>query len=269
MARRATVVRKCRGGPRAVRDNIAERRGNRRCEGSSYRIATVLQQPLGRYLADSATAQSPPRNIHFDRYGLLLIHSTFDVPVYFGDERTLMNNATMNVGIESGGNGFDPRRRRLLLTGLGLTLVGCASGPKPTEPTNLIITVQASADVNPDIRGRASPLSVRLFELKSAATFQAADFFALYDRDQATLGADMVGREEMILKPGDTQTVTRKANMETRFLGIIAAYRDLERSVWRTGTPVAPPAEGNRVTGANSRDQRIAIICERTSVRIG
>ena len=169
----------------------------------------------------------------------------------------------------TGGAACDLGRRRLVLAGLGLSIAGCASGPKPIEPTSLVITVQASADVNPDIRGRASPLSVRLFELRSGAAFQTADFFALYDRDQATLGADMTGREEMILKPGESQTVTRKANTETRFLGIIAAYRDLERSVWRASAAVMPPAEGNRVTGASSREQRISIICERTGVRIG
>ena len=127
---------------------------------------------------------------------------------------------------------IDEQRRQLLLAGIGLTLVGCASPPnKPAEPTNLVIIVLARADVNPDIRGRASPLSLRMFELKSGAAFQTADFFALYDRDQATLGADMLGREELILKPGETQTVTRKANPETRYLGVIAAflYRDGKR----------------------------------------
>jgi type VI secretion system protein VasD len=163
---------------------------------------------------------------------------------------------------------FETRRRRLLLAGLGLTVTACASGPKPVEPTTLVIKVQALPDVNPDIRGRASPLSVRLFELRSVATFQSADFFALYDRDQATLGADLLGREEMIVKPGEAQTVTRKANAETRVLGVIAAFRDLERSVWRVSASVAPPAEGNRVTGANSREQRVFVICERTSIRI-
>jgi type VI secretion system protein VasD len=182
----------------------------------------------------------------------------------------MSNGSTMNqYGARE--DDFNGQRRALLLAGLGLTLAGCASAPKPPdplEPANLVITVLAHPDVNPDIRGRASPLSLRLFELKSGATFQTADFFALYDRDQATLGADLFGREELIVKPGETQTVTRKANPETRLLGVVAAFRDLEHSVWRVAVAVAPPAPVNRNSGAGAREQRISVVCERASVRI-
>jgi type VI secretion system protein VasD len=169
----------------------------------------------------------------------------------------------------------DGQRRQLLLAGIGLTLVGCAASPpaapvqpKIVEPTNLVITIAARSDVNPDIRGRASPLSLRLFELKSATAFQTADFFALYDRDQATLGGDMLGREELIVRPGETQSITRKANPDTRLVGIIAAFRDLEHSVWRTSVAVPPPTEAGRGAAAGSRDLRISVVCDRTSVRI-
>jgi type VI secretion system protein VasD len=162
-----------------------------------------------------------------------------------------------------------------LLVGLGLTLVGCAASP-PTppvpprivEPSNLVITIAARPDVNPDIRGRASPLSLRLFELKSEAAFQTADFFALYDRDQATLGGDMLARDDLIIRPGETQTITRKANADTRLLGVIAAFRDLEHSVWRTSVAVPPPVEVKGVAAAGARDLRLSVVCERSSVRI-
>ncbi|HEY5307209.1 MAG TPA: type VI secretion system lipoprotein TssJ, partial [Casimicrobiaceae bacterium] len=114
----------------------------------------------------------------------------------------------------------------------------------------------------------ASPLSLRLFELKSEAAFQTADFFALYDRDQATLGGDMLARDEVIIRPGETQTITRKANADTRLLGVIAAFRDLEHSVWRTSVAVPPPVEAKGAGAAGPRDLRLSVICERSSVRI-
>ena len=184
-----------------------------------------------------------------------------------------MNNGSMKrLGCREGS--CDAQRRRLLLVGLGLSLVGCAASPptpvqpKIVEPANLVITVAARNDVNPDIRGRASPLSLRLFELKSEAAFQNADFFALYDRDQATLGGDMLARDEVIIRPGETQTITRKANADTRLLGVIAAFRDLEHSVWRTSVAVPPPVEAKGVGAAGPRDLRLSVICERSSVRI-
>jgi hypothetical protein len=84
---------------------------------------------------------------------------------------------------------------------------------------------------------------VRIFELRSRSAFDAADFFSLYDREQATLGTELLAKEQYILRPGDTQGYTRKAQGEARFLGVVAAYRDLEgQHVARRG--------GHRAAGA-------------------
>ncbi len=151
-------------------------------------------------------------------------------------------------------------------------LAGCAAGPRVAEPTTLLVRLQAATDVNPDLRGRASPLDVRLFELRSASVFEAADFFALYDRDQATLAADLLAREQFVVQPGETRSVSRPARPETRFLGVIAAYRDLERAVWRVTVAVAPPTEAPRVigavVGARSRQQPVDLALERTGLRV-
>ena len=68
-------------------------------------------------------------------------------------------------------------------------VAGCSSPPKPTTVS---ASLQAGAGVNPDLRRRASPIVVRVYELKSAAAFDGADFVSLYERDQATLAAEMV-----------------------------------------------------------------------------
>ena len=166
----------------------------------------------------------------------------------------------------------DLPRRCVLTGGLALVLTGCAAGPRVSEPATLIIRLQAATDVNPDGRGRASPLDVRLFELRSASAFEAADFFALYDRDQATLATDLLAREQVVVQPGESRSFTRQAKPETRFLGVIAAYRDLERAVWRASVPVAPPTEAPRVigavVGAKSRQQQVDLALERTGLRV-
>ena len=125
----------------------------------------------------------------------------------------------------------------LLLFGLGLTaLTGCGS-----SPTRIEANIVAATDLNPDYNGRASPLVVRLYQLKSPVAFNNASFFALYDSDAAALGDDLQGKEEIELKPGDKLEIERELEPQTRFVGLLAGYRDIENASWRA---VAEVPEG-------------------------
>ena len=62
-------------------------------------------------------------------------------------------------------------------------------------PTRMEAQVEASEDLNPDYDGQASPLVVRMYQLKSPVAFNNATFFALYDSDVAELGDDLEGTE--------------------------------------------------------------------------
>ena len=80
-----------------------------------------------------------------------------------------------------------------------------------------------------------------MYELKSSALFEAADFVSLYDKDQATLGAEMIGRDEVVMRPGETQVIAVKTlPADAKFIGVVAAYRELERARWRTLVPLVP-----------------------------
>lgn len=122
---------------------------------------------------------------------------------------------------------------------LSLTLVSCAKPPPPPpKPTILQISLTVDLNANPDARGRASPVVARLLELKSLAAFQSTDFFSLFDRERDALGSDLVAKEELLLQPGESQQFTRELQPDTRFVAVLAAYRDMERSRWRTSIPV-------------------------------
>jgi type VI secretion system protein VasD len=122
-----------------------------------------------------------------------------------------------------------------------LALVACASKPPPPPPPTVIKgAIEASSLVNPDIRGRPSPIVVKLFELKTVGVFDGADFFALFERERDTLGAELVSREEFQLRPGDRQPLQRQLQADTRYIGVVAAYRELERTRWRASMPVPP-----------------------------
>lgn len=116
------------------------------------------------------------------------------------------------------------------LVGAVLSLMACASKPIVSQ---IKLSVAAGSDVNPDARGRPSPITVRVYALKSAAAFEAADFFSLFEKDAAILGADMVQREELLMRPGDNKPVEMKLPPEAKALAVFAAFRDLDRARWR------------------------------------
>ena len=116
-------------------------------------------------------------------------------------------------------------------------VAGCASVPKPAV-VQVLLDVQPS--VNPDSRGRSSPVVMRLYEIKSLAAFNTADFFSIFDRDKETLGAELLAREEFQLRPGEKRQFNRQLQPETRYVGVVAAFHDLERSQWRAVLPVTP-----------------------------
>lgn len=128
---------------------------------------------------------------------------------------------------------------RAAAAALGLALLaGCASSPPP--PTQVTGTIQASPQIDPSSSKRPSPLPIRVYELKSAAAFNNADFMALCQRDQTELSTEMVGKEEYVLNPGDSKTFAKMLAPETRFIGVVAAFRDLEHAKWRGIVAIRP-----------------------------
>lgn len=153
---------------------------------------------------------------------------------------------------------MDARKRFRLSLILVMALSACATPPPPPpKPTTIAATLDANANVNPDMRGRPSPVVVRFYELKALAAFNSADFFALNDRDKDTLGSELVAREEFVLQPGDKRPLARTLQADTRFIGVVAAYRDLERAQWRASAPV-PLNQASTVT-VSFDDRKVSI----------
>ncbi|WP_244830359.1 type VI secretion system lipoprotein TssJ [Caballeronia sp. TF1N1] len=122
-----------------------------------------------------------------------------------------------------------------------LFVAACKSAPPaPPPPTIVRVSVSALPTANPDHMGRPSPVLVRVYELKTTAAFDSADFFTLYGKDQATLGGDLNAKNEFLLKPGDSRIVEQPVQPGTKFVAVVAAYRDIERSRWRSTVPVPP-----------------------------
>jgi type VI secretion system protein VasD len=163
---------------------------------------------------------------------------------------------------------------RLFLVVAAIATTSCALGPRPLQPVALTLQISANTQINPDINGRPSPVMVRIYELKSTARFSSADFFSLFDKDTATLGDDISGKEEFMLYPGETRVLTKPGHAGTIAIGVLIAYRDLEKSIWRTTHAVSPASEVSYfsgipvISGMLKPDERYAISIEAQQVSI-
>jgi type VI secretion system protein VasD len=119
-------------------------------------------------------------------------------------------------------------------------LAGCSTLSPYSHVTKLNLKLTASDQLNPDLNGRPSPIVVRLYELKHPVAFENADFFSLYERAKESLAPDMVSTEELELRPGETVELKLSVEEGSRYVGVLAAYRDLPDTKWRYTLQVAP-----------------------------
>jgi type VI secretion system protein VasD len=142
--------------------------------------------------------------------------------------------------------------RRLTTAGLlAAALAGCSIPPSTpligSKETTVVARITTAATLNPDVRRRPSPLVVRVYELAARNAFDSADFVSLYERDKDALAADLVTREEIVLQPGEARDWNKKLMPQTKFIAVVAAYREIERASWRAVLPIKQVAV-NRVT---------------------
>ncbi len=129
-----------------------------------------------------------------------------------------------------------PRRwTGLLLLVLTAALAGCAGAP---SPTTLKAQLVAASAINPDLGGRPSPVVVRIYALKASSAFENADFFSLYDNEQATLKTDLLARDELEMMPGGEKQISREFPPDVQYLGVVAAFRDIDQAQWRAIAPL-------------------------------
>ena len=118
-------------------------------------------------------------------------------------------------------------------------LAGCG-GPPPPPPTVITLSLSATNDVNPTEAGAGAPVVVRIYQLASPSAFGNAEFFQLFNQDQATLSADLVKRDDIVLAPGQSKQVTLQPTDQVKAIGLLAAYRAYASATWRTVVDVTP-----------------------------
>jgi len=121
-----------------------------------------------------------------------------------------------------------------------LAACGGKTPPPPPKPTHVILEIEASGELNPNPEGRASPLALRFYELKSLSDFNRADFIALYEKDKSVLGGDLVKKYEVIIQPNEKKTLHLETADDTKAIGAFAVFRKYEQARWKASVDVQP-----------------------------
>lgn len=115
-------------------------------------------------------------------------------------------------------------------------LSGCALfGPNVPHAN---IRMQSAKYLNPDINGTPSPIVVTIYELKNQFSFTQASYDALATNSASVLGSDLIDQQTIEVRPNSYQSVTQTLSPNTKYLGIVAAYRNIDQSTWHTTVPV-------------------------------
>jgi len=123
----------------------------------------------------------------------------------------------------------------LLAVAIAGLLGACAGAPKRE---NLGLQISAAADVNPDMQGRPSPIILHVMELNSTEQFNRLDYMGLTQPSGAALGAEMLGKSQVVLQPGESKTLPLELNPMTTAIGLVAGYRDIDNAAWRKTVPI-------------------------------
>ena len=139
---------------------------------------------------------------------------------------------------------FNSVIRPIFISFLTVTLLAllsaCAGGPPPREP--LGIQIAATADVNPDMEGRPSPVILHVMELNSTEQFNRLDYMGLTQPSGAALGAELLGKNQVVLQPGESKSLPMELNPQTTVIGLVAGYRDIDNAAWRKTVPITQGA---------------------------
>lgn len=105
--------------------------------------------------------------------------------------------------------------------------------------TDLQIEFVVDTDINPDESGKASPLFIRMYELKTSKSMKRADFIDIYERDKELLGEDLVAVHKLKrFKPGENRTEHYVLDKKANYVAYYAEFLNFKDSKYKVIVPV-------------------------------
>ncbi len=87
------------------------------------------------------------------------------------------------------------------------------------------INLQPSETMNIGENGNPLPTVVWIYQLKSKARMEKADFKTIWRSDKEVLDDDLLEKKEIMIYPGKNQEIALEKKDKTRYIAIIAIFR--------------------------------------------
>lgn len=118
-----------------------------------------------------------------------------------------------------------------------LTLIGTLSflsacSSNKTQDLEIEGYVNSGSTINPDINDEARPINLTLYYLADPEAFDTAGFFDLFSNAEKILGDNLLKVTKLQAQPGQKQTLDLEAPQDTKAVGVVAAFRDVDESQW-------------------------------------
>lgn len=97
----------------------------------------------------------------------------------------------------------------------------------------LKVDLTAVDAVNPDETGRASPVTVRVYQLRARRLFDDASRADLLTDDRVVLAPDLLAQTSAGLNPGASVSLSQPMRDDTRYVAVVALYRDPAAGGWK------------------------------------
>ena len=133
------------------------------------------------------------------------------------------------------------RVQRFALAAGSLCLLSACAGP----PTSVHLSLIAAPRLNPDETGAPNPVQVHVLMLKASDAFTNTDYFQLADKEKTVLGGDLLSQTNEVLRPGQTKTIDLPVLPGAKFVGVSAAYRNIDQATWRVVAPIRRKVDVN------------------------
>ncbi len=134
------------------------------------------------------------------------------------------------------------------------------------KPIKLNMNIAAAQNINPDDNGQASPLEVRIYQFESIHDFERKDFFSLYQGPGKPEG--LLEEKYLILLPGEKEEIESDLNPRARYVGILAAFRDIDEAVWRDSVQVRDSRGFLSRIISSQRAMRIDVAVENAEIEL-